>query len=143
MIEADMEAALYIQKEAIAQMRNNSLGRNRILKVVHEIQYELSTTESVEVYKEWFRNLNRHPDEDYEEAEQEGEEYDVNALLMEKQMLERKIINEKEWLKTLKVDEVSLEFENERAKVAKWREARSKTVSWSFYKRKMFHFPIY
>ncbi|WKY01008.1 hypothetical protein Q1695_015197 [Nippostrongylus brasiliensis] len=51
----------------------------------------------------------------------------VNALLMEKQMLERKIINEKEWLKTLKVDEVSLEFENERAKVAKWREARSKT----------------
>ncbi|WKY10818.1 hypothetical protein Q1695_002852 [Nippostrongylus brasiliensis] len=43
-IEAEMGAALYIQKEAVESIRNNGLERNRILKVVHEIQYELSTT---------------------------------------------------------------------------------------------------
>ncbi|VDL79952.1 unnamed protein product [Nippostrongylus brasiliensis] len=78
-IEADMEAALYIQMEAVESIRNNGLERNRILKVVHEIQYELSTTKSIEDYKEWLRNMNRHSEEDCKEREQEGEHHDVDS----------------------------------------------------------------
>ncbi|VDL81078.1 unnamed protein product [Nippostrongylus brasiliensis] len=43
----------------------------------------------------------------------------MDALLLEKQTLERKMTNVKERLKALKVDEVSLKLEYERAKKAK------------------------
>ncbi|VDL76261.1 unnamed protein product [Nippostrongylus brasiliensis] len=58
-IEAEMGAALYIQKEAVESIRNNGLHNE-------------------EDFKEWFRNMNHHPEEDSDEGEQDGEEYDAH-----------------------------------------------------------------